>query len=100
MTRHAEIPHFRSDLEIAFDLFRPVLEPVIAQIVKKEVNKILLSDTDGTSNLYSRKETAEKLRISPSTVINWEHDGKLTPVNKGKRVFYRREQVISLVSNF
>ena len=97
MKSHIPIPKFRSDLEIAFDLFRPVLEPVIAKIVRQEVNKILLQDTEtGQQNLYSRKEAGKRLQKSLSTVINWEHEGRLTPVSVGKKIYYRRDQVLAL----
>lgn len=94
---NATIPKFRSDFEILFDICRPALEPVIAEIVKREVSKILATDCDGKLNMYTRKEAAQKLGKSVSTIIKWQSEGMLKPIKVGKDIMYDRREVLSLI---
>jgi excisionase family DNA binding protein len=43
--------------------------------------------------LFSIKEAANKLRISPLTLRDWIYQGKLTPVKLGRRVLLTQEEL-------
>lgn len=74
------------------ELFRGIIRAEFAAIVKE------LNPTD-QSDLMSRKEVMDFLKISPSTL--WKHTkaGKLNSSGLGNRVYYQRSEVVAAVKS-
>ena len=51
---------------------------------------------DNDSNLITKKEAMLGFRVSHTTLWKWQKTGYLTPVKVGKKVYYRREDIMSL----
>ena len=45
------------------------------------------------TELLTRSEVAELLKVDLSTLWNWQKKGKLIPVGIGNRVYYRRSDI-------
>ena len=50
------------------------------------------------AEFLTAKETAEFLKISPSTLIRWNKSGYLTPVRVGSRKMYRIEDLEAILA--
>jgi excisionase family DNA binding protein len=48
--------------------------------------------------LITTREVAEMLRVTPETVRQWTHEGKLRPVDLPGRFRYRREDIEKLLA--
>lgn len=51
---------------------------------------------DNNASLVSKKDAMIGFRVSHTTLWKWQRDGYLIPVKVGKKVYYRREDIMSL----
>lgn len=63
---------------------------IVAQAVTQKNNPLLESKE---SNFLTRKEVSEMLKISLTTLCNWQKSNTLIPHKIGKRVLYKLEDV-------
>jgi hypothetical protein len=77
------------------------IEETIRQIIQEEI-AIQLSNINSKldklinkpeEKLYTRFEAAEILKVTPATLLNWEKAGKIMPVRKGRKVYYKSTDV-------
>ena len=70
------------------------LQNAIVEGVNKHLQDFKKNFEPKTPESYlTRKETAELLKVDYSTLHNWKHKGKLTPVGIGGRVLYKRSDI-------
>lgn len=76
------------------------LHPLITEMVKKEFENNLqtcqLKNDDDDDMSLTRKEVAEKLKISPQTVFNYTHNGILKYRIVGNKYLYSISQIKEL----
>ena len=73
------------------------IEAVVSRAVKKEVAVFLsglMQPKAKSSALVPRKEAANRLNISLTTLDTWGKVGIVHPVRKGGRVFYKEDELI------
>lgn len=58
------------------------LEAKIDQIIK----------SDSNDDLITREEKAAQLKVSLPTLRNWELNGIMTPIRKGRRVYFSKQE--------
>lgn len=73
------------------------LEQLIKDAVKEEITKIiqLKPEKEKTAELLTREEVSKMLKVSYTTLFNWNNEGILKTKKLGKRVFYLRSEVIN-----
>ncbi|MCT4172065.1 helix-turn-helix domain-containing protein [Elizabethkingia anophelis] len=71
------------------------IEEKIASAIKKST---IISKSEERL-LYTRKETAELLDISLTTLHNWNKAGILNAKKMGSRVYYSKEDVMALLNS-
>ncbi len=80
------------------DLFQ-----LIKEAVKEELNKITNviqlnpKEKENESELLTRKQTAELLKVSETTLFLWDRDKKLENKKIGNRVYYLKSEVINKI---
>lgn len=80
------------------DLFQ-----LIKEAVKEELQKITnviplnLKEKENESELLTRRQTAELLKVSETTLFLWDRDKKLENKKIGNRVYYLKSEVINKI---
>ncbi len=80
------------------DLFQ-----LIKEAVKDELRKITnviplnLKEKENESELLTRRQTAELLKVSETTLFLWDRDKKLENKKIGNRVYYLKSEVINKI---
>ena len=80
-------------LEFAKAMRQSSLEDVLGE---KHVGVGLQSLPMEYGSLISKKDVMNVLDVSHTTLWKWEKSGYLKPVKIGKRIFYRREDLVRL----
>ena len=76
------------------------LKQLIQEAVKEEMSKINDAirlnpkESESKSDLLTRKETAELLSVSETTLFLWNRDKKLENKKIGNRVYYLKSEVL------
>lgn len=67
--------------------------------ISKEIQKVFLqrveNDEKNKEVLLTRKEAANLLSINLSTLHNYCKQGKLNPLGLGKRVYFKKEELLN-----
>jgi hypothetical protein len=80
------------------------LSTIISDQVSAELQKLLpqlrrtIESTINQDKFYSRKEAAEKLCVSLTTLHNWKVQGILVPMQSGRKCLYTAEQLETFLS--
>lgn len=79
------------------------VELIIKKVVKSCVPDIVASmleqqKIDPELDFLSRKEVCEILKVTTTTLHNYKHSGKLIPIKKNGRVYYRKSDVIEYIN--
>jgi predicted RecB family endonuclease len=80
------------------DLFQ-----LIKEAVKEELNKITNviqlnpKEKENEPELLTRRQTAELLKVSETTLFLWDRDKKLENKKIGNRVYYLKSEVINKI---
>ena len=75
----------------------PILNPFIDVIVERVSEKILSATTKKEPKFYSRKETAQLLRVTLPTLARLTKDGLITSKKVGNRILYEAEAIDAAV---
>lgn len=76
------------------------LKQIINEILDIKINEIVNSNQNQSKpEFLNRKETKELLGVSYVTLNNWHRKGILEPKYLGNKLFYDKNQIISLLSN-
>ena len=81
--------------QITIEELGDFIEERIANAIKKST---IISKSE-EKPLYTRKETAELLDISLTTLHNWNKAGILNAKKMGSRVYYSKEDVMALLNS-
>ena len=82
-----------------FQLSIEELSTIIKEAVASEFNVSLKQKTlknDDSNELLTREEVCKMLKVSNTTLFNWNNEGILKNYKVGRRVYYKREDVINL----
>lgn len=79
--------------QLSIDDFLGMLEEKINLAIERQ-NANNFNPDDG-NEFYTRSETANKLKVSLSTLHNWSKGGILIPQKIGNRVYYSKTEVLS-----
>lgn len=80
-----------------------VMANTIREIVVSEIQKVkeLISLTpkeDETDKILTREEVCNLLKVSPTTLFNWNNDKILVNYKVGRRVYYNKSDVLVLLN--
>ncbi len=82
-----------------FQLSIEELSTIIKEAVASEFNVSLNQKTlknEDSNELLTREEVCKMLKVSNTTLFNWNNEGILKNYKVGRRVYYKREDVINL----
>ena len=65
-------------------------------LAKEQESSCLFPEADGA--LLTKKDVLTGFNVSHTTLWKWERNGYLVPVRIGRRVYYRREDILKLTS--
>ncbi|MCB0747089.1 MAG: helix-turn-helix domain-containing protein [Ignavibacteriae bacterium] len=72
-----------------------IIEKVVNDCVPRVVAVFLEQQkTDPELDLLSRKEVCNILKVTGVTLHNYKHSGKLVPIKKNGRVYYKKTDLI------
>lgn len=72
------------------------LKEIVYATVKEVLSEIREEQKhEEPDTLLTRKEVAKLLRISLTTVHFWSRDGKLRSYRNGRKVYYKRNEVLA-----
>lgn len=83
-------------IELPKEIFTK-LESVIVETVTKTIRQQANIIT-AEPKMYTRKETAEALRITLPTLRQYELQGRLIPKRAGKRVLYSKQSIDQFIA--
>ena len=78
------------------------LEAAISLVVRNELSRFnseTKEKVSDNSELLTRSETCQMLKISNTTLHRYVHAGSLVPVYIGKAVRFRRQEIIDIVKS-
>ncbi|MDQ8749266.1 helix-turn-helix domain-containing protein [Elizabethkingia miricola] len=81
--------------QITIEELGQFIEEKIATAIKKST----ITSKSEEKPFYTRKETAELLDISLTTLHNWNKAGILNAKKMGSRVYYSKEDVMALLNS-
>ncbi|MEM9000615.1 MAG: helix-turn-helix domain-containing protein [Bacteroidota bacterium] len=75
------------------DLTKGDLEKMVADGMHEGLADEQMNDDKGENRLMTRKETAEYLSVSQSTLWTWAKQGKINPFGIAGRVYFYRDEI-------
>ncbi|MDF0719190.1 helix-turn-helix domain-containing protein [Kaistella sp. PBT33-4] len=78
--------------QLSVDDFQRLLKQAISDAVEQGC---ACSTSGRDDEFYTREATAQKLKVSLSTLHNWSKSGILNHTKIGNRVYYARSEVIA-----
>lgn len=81
------------------------LQHLIKEAVKEELNKITdviklnPKESENESELLTRKQTAELLKVSETTLFLWNRDKVLEHKKLNNRVYYLKSEVLNKIKS-
>lgn len=92
-------------LEMKSNITFDQIPEVIGELLNKmeNVEKILnnfyeVLEEKEADELISKEQVSKLLKCHPNTVENWSKKGKLTKYGKGRKVYFKRREVLSIPS--
>lgn len=79
-------------MENPFEALYLLLREVRDKQDKLEAKIDSIGKADQADELVTREQKAKDLKVSLATLLNWEKDGILTPVRKGRRVYFYKSE--------
>nr|WP_315189392.1 helix-turn-helix domain-containing protein [uncultured Flavobacterium sp.] len=81
-----------------------VMANTIREIVVSELQKVkefisLTPKEDNSEKILTRDEVCKLLKVSHTTLFNWNNDGILVNHKVGRRVYYSKASVMSMFNN-
>jgi excisionase family DNA binding protein len=85
-----------------FQLSVEDLSTMIRQSVATELQKVsnLISKTpkDDSDKILTREEVCKLLKVSTTTLFNWNNDKILENYKVGRRVYYKKSDVLAILN--
>ena len=66
----------------------------LSQLIAKEVVKQLNDKKEPESDLLTREETCDFLKINSSTLWDWTNKGKVQAYGIGNRRYYKKSEIL------
>lgn len=81
-----------------------VLTDIIRDIVASELQKVMVLCTSSDNNenieeILTREQVCTLLKVSNTTLFNWDNNKILENHKIGRRVYYRKSDVLALLQN-
>lgn len=64
----------------------------------QDINRLIGTNTNEVKELLTRKETGDLFSVSLVTIHEWCKSGILKPYKVGNRTYFKREEVMEVVS--
>jgi hypothetical protein len=64
----------------------------------QDINRLIGNNTNEVKELLTRKETGDLFSVSLVTIHEWCKSGILKPYKVGNRTYFKREEVMEVVS--
>ena len=64
----------------------------------QDINRLIGTNTNEVQELLTRKETGDLFSVSLVTIHEWCKSGILKPYKVGNRTYFKREEVMEVVS--
>lgn len=89
-------------VHVSLEDMSSVIRNILAEELKK-VGDYFNQDTTKSDDLeeyLTREEVCKKLKVSNTTLFNWNNEGVLLNYKVGRRVYYKKEDVKALINPF
>ena len=89
-------------VHVSLEDMSSVIRNILAEELKK-VGDYFNQDTTKSEDLdeyLTREEVCKKLKVSNTTLFNWNNEGVLKNYKVGRRVYYKKEDVKALINPF
>ena len=82
--------------QLSLEEFTTMIRESVATELQKVSNLIKKNPTDDSDNVMTREEVCKLLKVSNTTLFNWNNEKILVNFKVGRRVYYKRQDVINL----
>jgi len=65
---------------------------------RRQIHEGAISMTTVSDALLTRKDLVQIFKVTPQTIIRWEHAGMFPALHLGSRVRYRRQDVEAFIT--
>ena len=72
------------------------IREIVASELQKVKGLIIPTPKDDSDNIMTREEVCKLLKVSNTTLFNWNNEKILVNFKIGRRVYYKKEDVINL----
>lgn len=85
-------------VNVPLDIMANTLREIVATELQKVKEIIVSSPKDDSDNVMTREEVCKLLKVSNTTLFNWNNDKILVNHKIGRRVYYRRADVLAFIN--
>jgi hypothetical protein len=82
--------------QLSLEDFTTMIRESVATELQKVSNLITKNPKDDSDNVMTREEVCKLLKVSNTTLFNWNNEKILVNFKIGRRVYYKKEDVINL----
>jgi excisionase family DNA binding protein len=75
-----------------------IMREIVASELQKAKEIILPTPIDDSDKILTREEVCKLLKVSLTTLFNWNNDKTLVNYKVGRRVFYMKTDVLALLN--
>ena len=83
-------------VNVPLDVMTITLREIVASELQKVKELIIPTPKDDSDNIMTREEVCKLLKVSNTTLFNWNNQKILENFKVGRRVYYKRQDVINL----
>jgi excisionase family DNA binding protein len=89
-------------VQVSLDDMSSVIRSILIEELKKVGNYFNQDTTksDDFDEYLTREDVCKKLKVSNTTLYNWNNEGVLKNYKVGRRVYYKKEDVKALINPF
>lgn len=86
-------------VQLSVDDMTKIISEAVANELQKVTDLITLRPTQNENELLSREETSKLLKVSFTTLFNWNREKVLEAKKLGKKVYYLKSEVLNKLNN-
>ena len=75
-----------------------IMREIVASELQKAKEIILQTPIDDSDKILTREEVCKLLKVSLTTLFNWNNDKTLVNYKVGRRVYYMKTDVLALLN--
>jgi|LakMenEpi03Aug12_release.lakeMendotaPanAssembly.Ray.scaffolds.fasta_scaffold86851_3 excisionase family DNA binding protein len=75
-----------------------IMREIVASELQKAKEIILPTPIDDSDKILTREEVCKLLKVSLTTLFNWNNDKTLVNYKVGRRVYYMKTDVLALLN--